>query len=87
MTNTAQRRIGARLRAARGTRTKADLAAALGVDPTTVLRWERGESVPQTDRQREIARVYGRPWAELFDPAGDDDVDAALDRDLSDSVA
>lgn len=66
---TAQERIGARMRAARGDRRAMDFAASLKVNLSTIYRYEAGEVMPPVDRQEEIAALYGVPWAELFDPA------------------
>ena len=68
-----QERIGARLKAARGDRPASELAEILGVSLPTLYRWEAGSIVPLVERQHEIAVAYGRPWAELFDPAPEPD--------------
>lgn len=58
--------------AARGDRGKMELAWQLQVSLTTIYRWESGESMPALERQEDVARAYGVPWAVLFDPSDDD---------------
>jgi len=65
---TPQERIGARLRIARGGRQPIELAVALGVNLSTIYRWEAGKAMPPVDRQADVADAYGQPWSELFDP-------------------
>jgi transcriptional regulator with XRE-family HTH domain len=39
------------------TQNKAKLARKLGIDPSTVARWARGESVPSGDNLQALARL------------------------------
>lgn len=61
---------GARIKAAREDRelTQTQLAELLGVEQTTVSRWEAGLTAPGPDRQVAIATLLGREWADLFNP-------------------
>lgn len=52
-----QRLLEARARA--GHRTASSLAAAIGVDPVNVSRWERGRNVPSTLHLHKLARALG----------------------------
>lgn len=61
--------IGERIRAARGLRSQADIADALGVRPQSVSRWENGSALPSPALQPHVARVLGVSWADLFGPA------------------
>jgi transcriptional regulator with XRE-family HTH domain len=63
-----RKRIGERIVAARGTRSQADIATALGVTPQAVSRWENGSALPGLHKQTDLARVLGMTWADLFDP-------------------
>lgn len=60
--------VGARLREARGDRRAIDLASEIGVDVSTLYRWEAGKSNVPHEQFMLVAYVYGRPWQELFDP-------------------
>lgn len=52
--------------------TQTQFAEQLGVEQTTVSRWERGNSAPGPDRQVAIAVLLGRDWAELFSPTAEE---------------
>lgn len=53
--------------AATSPRERAELALAIGVDVTTIWRWAKGRSHPNSDATREaIARALGRHPSELF---------------------
>lgn len=45
-----------------------DIAQRVGVNPTTVLRWERGERVPGAANARALERVLGLPADTLLAP-------------------
>ncbi len=56
------RQLGDRIRAARiaaGFSSAADLARAVGVEPPTFRKWERGESEPTYPQLIELARKTG----------------------------
>lgn len=59
----------AELRAAAGV-TQAGLAASLGVDRTTVTKWETGQSMPRADMLPKVARLLGCSIERLY--GGDD---------------
>jgi transcriptional regulator with XRE-family HTH domain len=61
-----RKRIGERIVAARGDRSQAEIAAALGVTPQAVSRWETGSALPGLSMQPFVARVLGVDWADLF---------------------
>jgi DNA-binding XRE family transcriptional regulator len=48
-------------RIAAGFGTRAELASMIGIDPTSVERWERGECLVPAHRARQLAQVFGRP--------------------------
>lgn len=53
------------IRRARGSRSQADIASAMGVDQSTVARWEGGVvAIPHT-RLAELLTVLGITWADL----------------------
>lgn len=62
----ASQRLGARLRAARGDRSPLVVALALGVNTSTVYRWESGAVEPSLSRLGDIAAYYGVPLADLI---------------------
>jgi transcriptional regulator with XRE-family HTH domain len=43
-----------------------DIAQRVGVNPTTVLRWERGERVPGAVNARALERALGLPASTLL---------------------
>lgn len=63
-----KRAVGGRLRAAREAKGLSMNAAgtAIGVDKSTVQRWERGEILPR-DHWDDVAKIYGRTrfWLEF----------------------
>lgn len=52
--------------------TQTQLADQLGVEQTTVSRWERGNAAPGPERQVAIAELLERSWAELFSPTAEE---------------
>lgn len=46
--------------------TQADLAGALGVDPSTVAKWESEKAYPRADLLPKIARLLGCTIDELY---------------------
>lgn len=46
--------------------TQADLAGALGVDPSTVAKWEAEKSYPRADLLPKIARLLGCTINDLY---------------------
>jgi transcriptional regulator with XRE-family HTH domain len=61
------RGVGDRVRTARrrAELTQKELAQALGVEPITVSRWERGVTTPSLPRLERTARVTGSTLSEL----------------------
>jgi transcriptional regulator with XRE-family HTH domain len=59
--------LGERIKEARGEMTQRDLADALGVDPITVSRWERGVNELTTRKLRKIAEATGKPLAFFYE--------------------
>lgn len=47
--------------------TQEKAAAALGVDPSQLSRWENGKQLPKQSRSKEIARIYGVDRAVVSD--------------------
>lgn len=47
--------------------TQKDLALSLGVDTSTVTKWETGQAMPRADKLPELARVLGCDVSELFE--------------------
>lgn len=70
--------IGGRIRAARrgAGLTQARLAAALGVEPITVSRWERGVTSPSLPRLRRIAELTETTVSDLVGVGGPNDAHA-----------
>jgi transcriptional regulator with XRE-family HTH domain len=66
-TQTANESLLTTLRRANGL-TLLDIAQRVGVNPTTVLRWERGERVPGAVNARALERVLGLPADTLLTP-------------------
>ncbi|MGI5128991.1 helix-turn-helix domain-containing protein [Pseudonocardia sp. CA-107938] len=86
---TARRARLARARRAAGL-TQEDLAHRVGVDRSTVGRWEAGESDPQPWARRKLAKVLGLPLDELavaLDDPRRTDATAAADEDAFDRLA
>lgn len=61
--------LGVRIRSARQARglTQGDLGGRLGVTPTTVSRWERGQTVPDRDLRHALATVLGGTPADFLE--------------------
>jgi transcriptional regulator with XRE-family HTH domain len=57
----------------RGRLTLKEVAEAIGVDVSSVSRWESGEREPRRFRRSALAEFYGVPVNELFplDPDGE----------------
>lgn len=51
--------IGRRVMALRGAQTQAELAAKLGVDRKTIVRWEAGERLPDGGSLLSLAKLCG----------------------------
>jgi transcriptional regulator with XRE-family HTH domain len=49
------------LRMAAGFHTRAELASMIGIDPSSVERWERGECLVPARRAEQLAQVLARP--------------------------
>ena len=47
---------------------QADFAAALGVDASTIYRWESGDTAVPLERLRDIAALIGKPLATVIIP-------------------
>lgn len=58
--------VGNRLRKLRGTRSRADIADALGVTTQAVWLWESGYRVPTDNMKIKIAELYRRSVANIF---------------------
>ena len=43
-----------------------DLATKLGVDPSTIAKWETGKASPRTDKLPELAKVLKCEVSDLF---------------------
>lgn len=43
-----------------------DVASKLGVDRSTVAKWEAGEAMPRVDKLKDIAELYGCTIDELL---------------------
>ncbi len=46
--------------------TQKDLALSLGVDTSTVTKWETGAAMPRADKLPELAKVLGCEVSDLF---------------------
>jgi transcriptional regulator with XRE-family HTH domain len=53
------------IRRARGSRTQAEIAIAVGVDQSTVARWETGATSIPSARLSVLLSVLGMTWADL----------------------
>lgn len=49
--------------------TQKQAAQALGVSETTVIKWEKGTSVPLADKFVEMCRLYNVPMDEILLPS------------------
>lgn len=59
--------IGDRLRIARGVfRSQAEVAEAVGVGPSAISQYERGERIPTDEIKIALANYYGMTVQELF---------------------
>lgn len=47
--------------------TQNDLAVKLGVDRSTVAKWETGEAFPRADKLPQLAEILGCKIDDLFD--------------------
>lgn len=46
--------------------TQKDAAELMGVDRSTIRRWEKGEKVPDYDESKKLAAIYGIPLDNIF---------------------
>lgn len=58
--------IGARLRALRGEKTRAEVAAAVGVSVSALQMYENGARVPRDQTKMEIAVYFGSTVEDIF---------------------
>lgn len=49
--------------------TQKQAAQALGVSETTVIKWEKGTSIPLADKFVEMCRLYNVPMDEILLPS------------------
>lgn len=61
-----QKIIGERIRKLRGKRTKAEVAAAIGVSESSYIKYERGERNPDDDIKMRIAAYFKRTVGHIF---------------------
>lgn len=47
--------------------TQKDLATSLGVDTSTVTKWETGAAMPRADKLPELAKILGCEVSDLFE--------------------
>lgn len=57
--------IGARLRTARGDKSQHSIAEAVGVDQSTIARWECGAVAIPAPKLAELLTVLGLSWSDL----------------------
>ena len=57
--------------------TQVEAASAIGVSQGNISLWERGETYPQGERIRLVAKVYGSTIDELFQKEVDTEDDAS----------
>lgn len=57
---------GERLRRLRGNRTLVEISTALGIAPSTLSMYERGERTPRDAMKRKISQFYGKSVAYIF---------------------
>lgn len=50
----------------RGDKTRAEVAAALGVSLSTIAMYENGERIPRDETKMRIAAYYGKSVEEIF---------------------
>lgn len=43
-----------------------EVSAALGVDRSTISKWETGEAFPRADKLRALAKLYGCTIDDMF---------------------
>jgi transcriptional regulator with XRE-family HTH domain len=60
--------LGELIRQARGDLSQAEVAKLVGVDQSTVSRWERDETVPNVLDAAALVGALGMSWSD-FDPA------------------
>ena len=46
--------------------TQAEIADIMGVDRSTIRRWEKGDKIPNYDETKKISSVYGIPMDNIF---------------------
>lgn len=44
-----------------------EVAAKIGIDRSTVAKWETGKAMPRPDRLRELAKMYGCTMENLME--------------------
>lgn len=58
--------IGSRLSKLRGTRSREEVASAVGVSISAMSMYENGERVPRDDIKIKFANLYGKTVQEIF---------------------
>lgn len=58
--------MGAKLRACRGSRTREEVANAVGVSLSAIQMYENGGRVPRDETKKKLADLYGVTVQELF---------------------
>lgn len=58
--------IGEKLRKLRGTKTKNEVAQAIGVSFSTYVKWERNERRPSDSMKVAISKYYGKSIENIF---------------------
>lgn len=58
--------IGKRLANLRGSRSQAEIAKAVGVAPSTIGMYERGERIPRDDTKIKLASLYRTTVKKIF---------------------
>lgn len=66
--NLDSKKVGTRLRALRGNRSKKAVADALGISETALSIYEKGERIPRDEVKRAIADYFGVSIELLFIP-------------------
>lgn len=59
-------RIAKTLIELRGDKTRAEVAAALGISISTIAMYENGERIPRDETKLRIAAYYGRSVTDIF---------------------